>query len=255
MTTQEFSNGFDTLLNSYNTSALYGEQTSQREIVLDEYEKSFYLTKAQEEVVINLYNGKNPYNDSFESSEELRRSLNSLVKTYVYTSSNVTIEGEDEDDTHLLMKVFDDSADFSKNSVLAELPDDLLFITLERVILSDSKLKCPSIIHTASVYPVTQDEYSKIINNPFRGATKYKVLRLDTGANKVELISNYNISKYLIKYLSKPTPIVLTNLEDISINGEKEVTECKLPSILHNTILDAAVRLAVQSKSIGATNK
>lgn len=59
MTIQEFSNAFDTLLNSYDTQSQFGEQASKREIVLDEYEKSFYLTKAQEEVVVNFYNGKN----------------------------------------------------------------------------------------------------------------------------------------------------------------------------------------------------
>ena len=52
MTTEEFSNEFDTLLNSY------GENPST--IELDEYEKSVFLTKAQEEIVIDLYSGKNP---------------------------------------------------------------------------------------------------------------------------------------------------------------------------------------------------
>lgn len=65
MTTQEFSDSFDTLLNSYNTQAQFGNQTSIRDIALDEYEKSLYLTKAQEEVVVNLYNGKNHYKDSY----------------------------------------------------------------------------------------------------------------------------------------------------------------------------------------------
>jgi hypothetical protein len=53
-------------------------------VVLDEYEKSLFLTQAQEEIVINLYNGKNPYGDSFESTEELRRYLDELVKTKSY---------------------------------------------------------------------------------------------------------------------------------------------------------------------------
>jgi hypothetical protein len=68
MTTQEFSNAFDTLLNSYDTQSQFGEQASKREIVLDEYEKSLYLTKAQEEIIKDLYSGKYS-GDSFESSE------------------------------------------------------------------------------------------------------------------------------------------------------------------------------------------
>lgn len=46
MTNQEFSDGFSVLLNSYNTQALFGEQASQAEITLDEYEKSVFLTQA-----------------------------------------------------------------------------------------------------------------------------------------------------------------------------------------------------------------
>lgn len=44
MTTSEFSNTFDTLLNSYNTQADFGQGASRRDIVLDEYEKSVILT-------------------------------------------------------------------------------------------------------------------------------------------------------------------------------------------------------------------
>ena len=51
MTIQEFSNTFDTLLNSYNTTAQFGEPASKREIVLDEYEKSVLLTQAQDIIV------------------------------------------------------------------------------------------------------------------------------------------------------------------------------------------------------------
>ena len=46
MTTQEFSNTFDTLLNSYASKAEFGEGDSKREIVLDEYEKSVLFTQA-----------------------------------------------------------------------------------------------------------------------------------------------------------------------------------------------------------------
>ena len=46
MTISEFSDGFTTLLNSYNTQAMFGEQASKAEITLDEYEKSVFLTQA-----------------------------------------------------------------------------------------------------------------------------------------------------------------------------------------------------------------
>ena len=237
MTIQEFSNAFDTLLNSYDTQSQFGEQASKREIVLDEYEKSFYLTKAQEEVVVNFYNGKNPYGDSFESTEEMRRYLESLVKTKVYSTEEQV-----------------DGTGVSISSVFYQLPEDVAFITMEQVTYEDEALGCYS-GSTATVYPVTQDEYSRIKNNPFRGPTRYKAIRLDTGNNTVELVSKYKIGEYMLKYLSRPEPIILEDLpNDLTIEGRGEHSECKLNSILHGTILERAVQMALQAKGIGVSN-
>lgn len=236
MTIPEFSNTFDTLLNSYGTQAQFGEQVSKRQIALDEYEKSLYLTKAQEEVVVNFYNGKNPYGDSFESTEEMRRYLESLVKTKVYsTEEQVSGTG------------------VSNNSVFYKLPNDVAFITMEQVTYNDESLGCYN-GSIATVYPVTQDEYSRIKNNPFRGPTKYKVVRLDSGENTVELVSKYKIEEYLLRYLSKPKPIILETLpNDLTIEGVSEKTECTLHPILHDTILERAVQIALQAKGISVT--
>ena len=121
---------------------------------------------------------------------------------------------------------------------------------MEQIQYDDESLGCYN-EKTASVYPVTQDEYNKIKNNPFRGPTKYKAIRLDSGKNKVELISKYKIKKYMLRYLAKPTPIILVDLpEDVSINGKHSRTDCALNSVLHNIILDRAVQLAAISKGI-----
>lgn len=237
MTIQEFSNTFDILLNSYSTQSQFGEQASKRDIVLDEYEKSLYLTKAQEEVVVNFYNGKNPYGDSFESTEEMRRYLESLVKTKVY-STEEQVNG----------------TGVSISSVFYQLPEDVAFITMEQVTYEDEALGCYS-GSTATVYPVTQDEYSRIKNNPFRGPTRYKAIRLDTGNNTVELVSKYKIGEYMLKYLSRPEPIILEDLpNDLTIEGRGEHSECKLNSILHGTILERAVQMALQAKGISVSN-
>lgn len=233
MTVQEFSSGFDTLLNSYSTAQQFGEQTSGREVVLDEYEKSLFLTQAQLDIVISFYNGKNSTGESFESSEEFRRYLDALIKTKEYT----------EDDKL-------DIKGISSKSTLFTLPDDLAFITMEQIEYNDEKLDCSS-NNIASVYPVTQDEYNRVKNNPFRGPTVYKALRMDYGTNIVEIISVYNIGVYTLKYLSKPEPIILEDLPDgLTINGVSEVTECKLNEVLHDKILERAVQLALQSRNI-----
>jgi hypothetical protein len=233
MTNEEFSNGFDILVNSYRRFKDFDKQESLDSIEFNEYEKSVYLTKAQEELVVNFYNGKNPYGDSFESTEEMRRYLDALVKTKVFTMADAL-----------------ESTGVSAHSVLFQLPDDLAFITMEQITYDDEKLGCYN-GSTADVYPVTQDEYSRVKDNPFRGPTKYKAIRLDSGNKTVELVLKYAIKEYLIRYLSKPEPIILETLPDgLTIEGASEQTECKLNSILHHTILERAVQMALQSKGI-----
>lgn len=217
MTTQEFSNEFDVLYNNIMSNAAPG---------LDEYEKSVFLTKAQEDIIIDLYNGKNPFGESFESTEEIRRYLSELNKTY-------TTINKEEGNTGI-----------SKYSIFFKLPEDLWFITYESVEFEDENLKCPNNIGIP-VIPTTLDSYHRIKENPFRKDNERRVLRLDSIGNLVELISRYNISRYLVKYLSKPTPIILSDLDNgISINGISEKTECKLNSSLHRAILERAVDLA-----------
>ncbi len=236
MNIKEFSEGFDLLVDSYRRIKKFDSQQSFDTVEFNEYEKSQFLTIAQQELVVNFYNGKNPYGDYFEGTEELRRYLDNLVKTKVYSIEDA-VSGKK----------------IAENSVLFELPSDLAFITLEQVNYNDEALSCSDNTFTATVYPVTQDEYDRVRTNPFRGPTKYRVLRLDSGDKKVELISKYKIDTYTIKYLSVPPPIVLEDLPNgLSVNGESNKKECILNSILHDTILRRAVSLALSSKSVGA---
>lgn len=236
MTLEEFSNGFDTLVNSYKRFKDFDKQEVLDSIEFDEYEKSFYLTKAQEEVVVNFYNGKNPYGDSFESTEELRRYLDNLVVTKVYSASE-QVSG----------------TGVSTSSVFYKLPEKLAFTTMEQITYGDESLGCYN-GSSANVYPITQDEYSRVKNNPFRGPTKYKALRLDAGEGIVELVSKYRIESYLVRYLAKPEPIILEDLpNDLTIDGVNSQTECKLNEILHNTILERAVQIGLQSKGVSVS--
>ncbi|MBQ9391944.1 MAG: hypothetical protein IJU02_07115 [Lachnospiraceae bacterium] len=239
MNLKEFSDGFDTLVGSYRRFKDFDKKEELDSIEFNEYEKSFFLTKAENEVVINYYNGKNVYGDSFESTEEIRRYLDSLIKTKSYSLAD-NVEG---------------NVGVSDKSVFFKLPETLAFITLEQVIYDDITLGCYN-GKRANVYPVTQDEYATVKDNPFRGPTRYKALRLDYGDNIVEIIPKYSISNYLIKYVSKPSPIILEDLPNaLSIDGVTEATECELNSILHNTILERAVALALATKSTGNKEK
>ena len=98
------------------------------------------------------------------------------------------------------------------------------------------------------VAELLQDEYHIIKNNPFRGPSDKRVLRIDTGSSVIELISKYTIQSYFIKYLSKPKPIILQDItdENLSINGETKRMGCELNTVLHRTILERAVSLAIK---------
>lgn len=237
ITPEELSGRFDVLLNSYSQKANTGDISSVVDINLNEYEKSVFLTKAQEEVVVNLYNGKNIYGDSFESTEEIRRYLDALVVTKTYNDSEAIDALEPTSDL--------------ENTKVFPLPEDIAFITLEKVTYSGEEGKCSLDGYSAKVYPITHDTYNTIKDNPFRGPTKYKALRLDYGENKVEIISKFPIKEYYIKYLKRPNPIILVDLtnENLQIDGKSEVQDLTLNPLLYETILQRAVALAAASRS------
>lgn len=231
MTIDEFSNSFDTLLNSYALISNFGEETSKQTITLDEYEKSVLLTNAQEEIVLSLYNGKNPYGEAFEGTEELRRYLSNLI-TEKYLKPITNNSG-----TPLGLE---------SKSKFFTLPEDLWFITLESVVIDNSKCGAETIM---KVYPVKQDEYQAIRDNPFRGANDRRALRLDLSEGNVEIICKYMIAIYYIRYIKKVPPIILEDLpNDLTIEGKSEASNCILHEALHQKILDKAVQLALQSR-------
>lgn len=239
MNIHEFSNQFDAQISAY--AKLFDNQSDVSNYLssvlqFDEYEKSLFLTKAQESFVIACYTGRNPAGHAFEVTEEDKKTLSSLVKT---------IELEPSEDISVIP--------MSSKSYLFKLPNNVLFVTYESCIFSSDD-KCID-EKQAEVIPVTQDEFHRIKNNPFRGTTDNRVLRLDAGKNIVELVSKHNISKYLLRYISKPNPIILIDLEDdLSINNIQNESECQLPDFTHQRILDLAVQMALQSRSIGLNN-
>lgn len=89
MTTQEFSDAFDTLLNSYASQAIFGEEASKQEIVLDEYEKSVLLTQAQDIIIKSyFYSNLNPQGQGFDESIRRQADFSSLIKTATLSKSD-----------------------------------------------------------------------------------------------------------------------------------------------------------------------
>ena len=222
MNVQEFSNSFDTLLQPYIAKESFSEQNN---LAFDEYEKSIFLTKAQEQIVLELY-------QELEQSEEVRKYLSNLIKTDNYAPVG-------EQDETLINSNF--------KSYKVEISNDILFMIYEQCTLSDENNCINNKI--VSVVPTIHDDLDKVLKNPFKSPNSRKVIRLDFD-NKIELISKYNISNYKVRYLKKPNPIILVALEDnLSINnGDTKVSNGETNPILHERIVQRAVQLAVQSK-------
>lgn len=220
MDVQELSNLFDTLLQPYITKDVSGEQNT---LAFDEYEKSIFLTKAQEQIILELY-------QELEQSEENRKYLSNLIKTGNYVPVG-------EQDEALINNTF--------KSYKVEIEDSVLFMIYEQCTLSDENNCINGRI--VSVVPTIHDDLDKVLKNPFKSPNNRKVIRLDFD-NKIELISKYNISNYKIRYLKKPNPIILVKLEDLNIDKKQEVSNGETNPILHERIVQRAVQLAVQSK-------
>lgn len=199
---------FDILLNNISSNQAPG---------FTPLEKSIFLTEAQEFYIKELYTTQ-----GFEKDEEISEYLRTLVKQKTFSTSEGTIDDK---------------------SIFFTIPEDLWFITYEAAKLDNQCNKLP----LATVVPVKQDEFFRIYNNPFRGPSKNRVLRMLID-NKIELVTKYDINSYTIKYLSKPEPIVLEGLNECGIAPYNSYGEagnpCKLPSSTHRNILLKAVQLA-----------
>jgi hypothetical protein len=221
MTTQEFSEEFDILYDNIRTNTARG---------LDEYEKSVFLTQAQEILV------KGYYNNRLEGNEERRRELANLIKNYVSTS------------------LVNSNDNISTGSLFFTIPEDLMYIISEKG-KTVSTQSCYN-NQLIDIIPVTHDEYNLQKKNPFRkpklsGRTK-SAWRIDygdyLGQRVVEIIppNEATLSEYRCRYLKKPRAIILETLTNESIDGQTQVSECELDSITHRDILRLAVRIAKQ---------
>lgn len=237
MTIEEFSNQFDILVASYRRFKDFDNKENLDSIEFDEYEKSVFLTKAQEEIVESLYSGRNSSGDSFEDTEELRRYMSNLVREARLSPITNT--------SGMILGI-------SSCSKFFALPDDTWLITYEAAYLSNPKCASYNLI---DVVPVTQDTYNNVRNNPFRGPNDRRALRLDLSDNVVEIVSKSLIDSYYIRYIRKLRPIVLVDLpNNLTVNGIGNKSECELHNALHQKILDRAVIEALQSKSINTEN-
>lgn len=297
MTNLEFSNEFDVLYNNITSNQAPG---------LDEYEKSVFLTRAQDEIIKAYFNPRtNKTQQGFDGNERRQIDFSMIMrsnsfKTLIYLSDStgvgtptiskkeldflVTdvkkdyINGEAVIPDGAISKVFrikditepelnnktatvvtylkEALFDSRDNSKSVGLNKDILIFTNEYVIVSRGE-KNQKVRLT--VMPINYTEYNRLMSKPYKRPLKFNAWRLIDNSNSknvAELIvgPNDTITQYSIRYIKKPKPIILQNLEDdLTIDNESTSSPCELDSILHPEILQRAVELA-KSAYLGDLN-
>lgn len=204
------------------------------------YEKSLFLSDAQDVIMVGLYNGS--LGDAFEATEAVSNYLAPLVRQVVLDT-----EVNDENEARRIA---------GAQSHIYAMPEDFLLRTYESCILNVSPV-CGE--QEAEVVPVTQDAFRRTNRDPFKRANENRVLRLvyATSSEKqneltvqhyTELVSKYEIQSYLVRYIRRPNPIILEDLHNgLTIRGESKAMTCELDEALHPLILAQAVKMAKEA--------
>ena len=291
MTNQEFSNEFD---------ILYNNVTSNQAPGLDEYEKSVFLTKAQDQIIKDYFDPRsNKVQSGFDESQRRQIDFSMILKSTSYEASapfevvedNRLTEGLSNCKTYEeLVSLFDKSGVITRNDLshlrqycdfatVLEIGDqEQAFATIlpfgvssfdDRDNTKSVLLKEPILMFINEslvvkrngtetklvVLPISYVEYTRLMSKPFKRPVKSQAWRLldsSGGAKRVELLvgPSDRIIKYSFRYIRRPKPIVLGNLDGLSIEGDNgssqtpSSTSCELDPILHQEILQRAVELA-----------
>lgn len=251
MTTTEFALEFDIIYNSIASNAAQP---------VDAYEKSVFLTQAQEEIVKNYYNPKgNKYQEGFENTEKRRRDLEQLVKTASSTAWATSVENS------VLFTQLTGGGFGRLRSTFFAIEDDVMFITSEQAGVISSDLCYHN--SQVNIRPITQNELFANINNPFKIPDTF-IWRLDVRKltavfdgmgnqqqtrRVVELANDgakFIPREYKYRYIKYPKPIILEDLDSgLSINNISTRTECELNDSMHREILNRAVELALETSA------
>lgn len=221
MTPEEFDNMFDVLYNNITSNQAPG---------LNAYEKSIFLTKAQDEILKNYFNPKSKGNNLQEGFDgNAKRQVDfSMLTTVANTRSS-----------RFSAPLFD----MRSNTKSVLLPCDMMMVINEvaEVDRNDERV-------LLQVIPIKFDEYSRLMSKPYKRPLKYQAWRLinSNTANRADIVigPSDSMAKYTIRYIRRPKPIIVSDLDGLTIEGLSDTQGCELDPILHEEILQRAVELA-----------
>lgn len=281
MTRQEFSDSFDTLLNSYASQAQFGDEAAKSEIVLDEYEKSVLLTQAQDIIIKSFFDRKqNNVGEGFDDSTRRQVDFSSLIVTASLSAAGS--QNSAFDDRGIIYKMplrkypvevpaQGEEGEEGYVSAHTEWQEkdgttDVLFILNEKLETTIGNIKKSYV-----VVPINYREYDREMTKAYAQPLKKQAWRLFQNSTQgfdiqSELIPRWNltdnetISKYKVRYIRRPCPIVLVDLpNELEIDGFTKAQDCELNPILHPEILQKALEIAISTRggaaSVSRNNK
>ncbi len=204
---------------------------------LNNKEISTFLTKAQEEILFDLYRNSDHY------TEEFKKSLSKLKTVQTITGVSITA-----------------GTDYP-SSYVVNLASDVFVVHNESVDLltASNHFYVSKTVTDVAVKPIDDDYYHANKQNPFKCPNLERVWRLDDGVLQgkrhiyiVEPLTS--ITKVVVHYYKKPVPIIIADSSytsnDGSIDGMNwssytaSPSNCELDPIVHRQIIDKAVQLA-----------
>lgn len=255
MTAEEFDNQFDVLYNNITSNQAPG---------LNTYEKSVFLTKAQNEIVKNYFTANSKGNNigqGFDDSAKRQADFSCLMNTSECDLvPTLPLEAVSKIDARSYLFVY---------------PDDVFITINESLIGTKTEGTTKKLKGVLQVISLRYDEYTRLMSKPFKRPLKNQAWRLlattvvESGIHKkiAEIVlpvhwdtpstfgENETLS-YRIRYIRTPKPIILGNLDGLTIDGyyytntdpaltdKKETEGCELDPIIHEDILQRAVELA-----------
>ena len=238
MTSSEFSDQFDLLYNNITSNQAPG---------LTEYEKCVFLTKAEKEIVLNHFTSNSKGNNigqGFDDSAKRQADFSCLMK----------VDSCDVVDTDVPDMIDDRSAVFSY-------PSDVYIVVNETIKTTSGK--------RLQVIPLRYDEYTRLMSKAFKRPLKNQAWRLiNSGSLESSGLFRYaeiilgvgetvnSNDGYKVRYIRTPKPIIIADLDGLTIDGYKHTGQtdpssvtkttdgCELDPILHEEILQRAVELA-----------
>lgn len=227
MTPKEFSSQFD---------ILYDNITSGKAPGLNDYEKSVFLTKAQDQLIKNYFTPLgNKYQEGHSDSHKRTIDFSNITK------SENAITG-----------IIGTGTTY-RDTMIYERPADIL-IPRGFVLRNDSNKEL-------QVVSVTEEELTRLFSKPYKQPYKGQAYKLEEStSDKVYqiIVGQAHINadfKLYVRYVKVPKPIILMDIEafeyemgleenTLSINGTRTISECELDPATHNEILDRAVNIA-----------